>query len=115
MGKNRTRNNRIVVCLDDNEKKQLDEKMESIGIKYRERFARKMLLDGYIINIDMKPISELARLLRKCAANINQSAKRANESGSVYEDDVLKLLAEVNRLKPLVNEAYAEIIRLCNK
>jgi hypothetical protein len=39
-------------------------------------------------------------------------AKRANESGSVYENDVLELLAEVNRLAPLIIEAHQNSVKM---
>ena len=71
-----------------------------------------MALDGYIINIDTKPIAELVRLIHISGLNINQVAKRANETGSVYEKDVLDLLTEFNRLKPLVVEAQKIMARL---
>ena len=109
---NRTRKNGFVVRLDDNELQQVHKKMEILGINNREFLARKLLLDGYIVNIDMKPINELVRLVRISSNNINQMAKRANETGSVYENDVLQLLAEVNNLKPLINEAHRELINL---
>jgi hypothetical protein len=52
-------------------------------------------------------------LTRIISNNINQVSHRANECGGVYEQDVLDLLAEVNRLKPLLAEAYREVISLC--
>jgi len=86
--------------------------MEAVGVKNRDAFVRKMVLDGYIVNIDMAAIIEMVRLVRISSNNINQMAKRANETGSVYENDVLQLLAEVNNLKPLINEAHRELINL---
>jgi len=101
--------------MTDNEKAKLEQKMEALGVTNRESLARKLLLDGYIINIDMNPIVELVRLVRINSNNINQMAKRANETGSVYENDVLGLLAEVNKLKPLINEAHREVLKLSEK
>jgi len=112
MNANRARKNRIVVCMNDSEKQILEKKMETLGVTNREQLARKLLLDGYVINIDMSSITELVRLVRISSNNINQMAKRANETGSVYENDVLVLLAEVNNLKPLINEAHRELIAL---
>ena len=86
--------------------------MQKIGLTNRSTYLRKMALDGYIINIDTKPITELIRLIHISSLNINQVAKRANETGSVYENDVLDLLTEFNRLKPLVVEANKIIARL---
>ena len=113
MSETRKRNKTFLMRLDDSEYETLERKMKAIGMNNRERFARKMLLDGYIINVDLQPIAELVRLTRNIANNINQVARRANECGCVYEDDVLALQAEVNRLKPLLAEAHREAIRLC--
>ena len=93
----------------------IQEKMQMVGIKNRSSYLRKMALDGYIINIDTKPIAELVRLLHISSLNINQVAKRANETGSVYEKDVLDLITEFNRLKPLVVEAHKIVARLDKK
>jgi len=112
MSKNRVRNNRIYFHLDDDEKKLLEQRMKTVGIKNRDGFARKMLLDGYIIQVDTKPTADLVRLIKNATSNINQIAKRANETGSVYENDVLHLLAEVNRLVPLVVEAHRNVVIL---
>ena len=106
MSKNRTRKNRIVFYLDDNEKNKLEQNMESVGIKNRELFIRKLILDGYIVNVDMKPTTELVRLIKNAVTNINQVAKRANETGSAYEQDVLDLRAEIDCIIPLVVEAH---------
>jgi len=113
VNKNRTRNNRIYFHLDDEEKEILEQRMKSVGIKNRDMFARKMILDGYIVNVNLEPISELVRLTRIISQNINQVARNANFSGSIYEHDVLMLYAEVNRLKPLLAEAHREAISLC--
>ena len=109
MSTTRARKNGFVLRLDDSELKQVEERMKSLGIKNREAFARKLLLDGYIVQIDTKPTADLVRLIKNATTNINQIAKRANESGGVYENDVLDLLAKVNRLVPLVVEAHKNV------
>ena len=112
ISKNRVRKNDARLCFSDEEMKIISEKMEKLGIKNRSNYLRKMALDGYIIQIDTKPIAELARLIHISSMNINQVARRANETGSVYENDVLDLLTEFNRLKPLVVEAHKIMARL---
>ena len=70
--KKRVRNNRIYFHLDENEKRELDRRMEAVGVKNRDAFVRKMVLDGYIVNIDMTAVSELVRLLRISSNNIKE-------------------------------------------
>ena len=47
-----------------------------------------MALNGYCINLDLRDVKELVSLLRRCSNNLNQYAKRANEIGSIYQDDI---------------------------
>jgi len=112
MSKKRLRNNRITFYLNDNELNRLKQNIEKVGVKNREAYIRKLTLDGYIIVVDTKPFAELARLVRNATTNINQVARRANESGSVYENDVLDLLREVTSLNKLVAEAHLIAVRL---
>jgi uncharacterized protein YukE len=39
----------------------------------------------------LSAVNELVHLLRICSNNLNQYAKRANETGSIYEADVRDL------------------------
>lgn len=50
-----------------------------------------MALDGYCINLDLQDVKELVSLLRRCSNNLNQYAKRANETGNIYESDIKDL------------------------
>ncbi|MCL1995827.1 MAG: plasmid mobilization relaxosome protein MobC [Defluviitaleaceae bacterium] len=113
--KKRTRKNKIEVSLNDQELQKLKENLKKAGIKNREYYARKMLLDGYIIVIDQKPIDEIARLVRISANNINQVAKRANETGTVYERDVRDLLDQWEKLYPLIAQARNKIVWLTSQ
>ena len=112
MSKKITRKNGFIVRLSDDELSRIQQKMDSLGLKNREAFARKLLLDGYIIQVNMKPTAELVRRITNATTNINQIAKRANETGSVYENDVLGLIAELNRLHPLVVETHKIVAQL---
>ena len=58
----------------------------------------RMAVDGYIIHLDMGDIQEMVRLLRICSNNLNQYAKRANETGSVYAADVEDLRTRLDGL-----------------
>ena len=71
-----------------------------------------MALDGYIVKIDTSPTAGLVRLIRNSTSNINQIAKRANECGCVYENDVRELLAEHKKMIPLAVEAHKNTIAM---
>ena len=44
--RNRTRKNRIILHVDDDELKFIQAKMKMLGIKNREAYLRKMAIDG---------------------------------------------------------------------
>ena len=80
------------------EAEQIRERMAQAGIVNLSAYLRKMAVDGYIIHLDMSDIQEMIRLLRICSNNLNQYARRANETGSVYAADVEDLRARLDSL-----------------
>ena len=73
------------------EVQRIHEKMDELGIRSMGAYLRKMALDGYCINLDLQDVKELVSLLRRCSNNLNQYAKRANETGNIYESDIKDL------------------------
>ena len=81
------RNIRISVRLTEEEHRLLKEKMARIGVTNQEAFLRKMALDGLVIRLDLPELKQMISLLRYTSNNINQIAKRLNESGRAYDTD----------------------------
>ncbi len=64
--------------------------------------ARKMFIDGYIITLDLQEVKGHTAQLQKIGANVNQIAKRINETGRIYADDIdeiKRVMEEVWRLE----------------
>lgn len=76
----------------------LDEKMKEAGINNRGAYIRKMILDGYILKVDFSDVRELVRLLRNATNNLNQVAKRSNETRSIYASDIADLQDNYDKL-----------------
>ena len=91
------------------EVERIHEKMDEIGIKSMGAYLRKMALDGYCINLDLRDVRELVSLLRRCSNNLNQYAKRANETGSIYQDDIKDVQ---ERLDAVWDAAKEMLVRL---
>lgn len=69
-------------------------KMELMGVQNTESYLRKMAIDGYVVQLNMPELKEMVTLLRRCSNNLNQIARRANETGRVYQvdmDDVMQM------------------------
>ena len=74
------------------------EKMAAAGMHNKEAYIRKMILDGYVVRIDFSDVRELSKLLRSATNNLNQVAKRANETRSIYESDIKDLQENYEKL-----------------
>jgi len=84
--------------MTEQENALIAEKMAAVGMKNKEAYLRKMVLDGYIVRIDFSDVRELSRLLRNATNNLNQIAKRANETRSIYESDIKDLQDNYEKL-----------------
>ena len=71
-------------------------------------FIRRMAIKGQTIIFDLKNVGELMKGLRIIGGNINQIAKKANETHSVYADDVESLKLEVETLCRLLSQSLSE-------
>jgi alpha/beta superfamily hydrolase len=88
---NRTRNNRIVFRVSDKERDLIEQKMEFTGIQNREAYLRKMAIDGLVVRLDLSDIKDFVPLLGNISNNINQIAKRTNETNNFYKQDVAEI------------------------
>ena len=65
--------------------------MAQAGTDNFSAYARKMLIDGYIIQVDYTNIKEMTAEIQKIGVNINQIARRVNTMGTVYDADIQEL------------------------
>ena len=105
----RERNQEIHVLLLPEEMERIKQKMDELGIINRSTYVRKMALDGYCINLDLTDMKEMVSLLRRCSNNLNQYAKRANESGSIYAEDIRDLQTRQSEIWEIAKEMLARL------
>lgn len=89
----RTRPIRKEICLNEQELNLIQRKMRQLRTHNFGAYARKILIDGYIIKVDYAEQKKLAAAVSRVASNINQICRRINSTGHVYEDDVAELKA----------------------
>ena len=80
------------------EKAVIEKKMERLGTHNQRAYLRKMAVDGYVVQVDMTDVKELAVLLRNCSNNLNQIARRVNGTGNLYDEDVADLKVKYGEL-----------------
>lgn len=99
---NRKRNVQIIIRVTEEERSLIEEKMRQIPTLNLSAYARKILIDGYIITLDLQEVKGHTAQLQKIGVNINQIAKRINETGRIYADDmneIKRAMEEVWRLE----------------
>ena len=100
----RGRDIRLSVHLSEEEHNALKEKMSRIGITNQEAFIRKMILDGLVVRLELPELKDMISLLRYTSNNINQIAKRLNEKGRIYQDDLEAIQNKQEQLWDKANE-----------
>ena len=107
--KKRKRDVPVLFWVSDAEMEAIQQKMAQFGTKNLSAYLRKMALDGYCIRLDLQDVKALVSLLRICSNNLNQYAKRANETGSIYHADIEDLQ---RRLEEIWTDMREVLVRL---
>ena len=88
---------------------QIRTKMGEAGIRSLSAYGRKMVLDGICVKLDLEDVREMISLLRRCSNNLNQYAKRANETGSIYAADMEDLRVRLDEIWELSRQTLARL------
>ena len=67
------------------------QKMQEVGVRNMGAYLRKMAMDGYCIRLDLSDLKKVLSLMRYASNKLNQYARKANETGSVYLEDIQDL------------------------
>ena len=81
-------------------------------LENKQRFIRKMALDGYCLHLDLKELRRMAYLLQMCSNNLNQYAKAANENGRVYAADMEDLRQRLDELIEIGRQILSRLAEL---
>lgn len=106
---------RIRIWIRPQHRKLIEKKMKQAGIKNMSAYIRKMAIDGYVIRLDTSELSEISRLLRINSNNINQIAKRANETGSIYINDIKELKVQQDEILEALKKVYDGFLSIYDK
>ena len=109
---NRKRDIRLRFRVTPEERTLIEEKMTQVGTSNMEAYLRKMSIDGYILKLDLPELKEMISLLRRTSNNLNQIAKRVNQTGRLYGEDMEDILRKQERLWQAANEILARLSAL---
>jgi len=95
---NRVRNIVLRVPVTAQEREMIELKMQQMGTRCFSIYARKMLIDGYVIKIDYSDIKAMTAELQKIGTNINQITRRVNATGTIYAQDIEDIKGVLNEI-----------------
>ena len=106
------REKQLLIRISDEDKERIQAKMEEAGILNMSAYVRKMALDGICVRLDLADVRQLIVLLQRCSTNLNQYAKRANETGSIYAADIEDLRSRLEEIWELSRQSLAHLANI---
>ena len=109
--KNRERNERIEIRLTEDERTIFEKKMKMAKCKTMSHFIRKCVMESDIYIVDLQPFRELSGVLYKVSNNINQIAKRVNQTGLIYQSDIKDMQDEIENIAKEIWDIHSLLVK----
>jgi uncharacterized glyoxalase superfamily protein PhnB len=108
----RSRNISLSFYVNAEEHDMIKRRMAQAGVKNLRAYILKQAIDGRVIHVELSSVNEMVRLLSNATNNINQVARRVNETGSVYAADVEDLRVQYDGLWTQAREILTKLAAL---
>ena len=105
----RRRKIRLEFYVSEKELRMIQQKMAQIGTNNLSAYLRKIAIDGCIIKLELPELRDMVSLLRRSSNNLNQLARRVNETGRFYASDMEDMLAKQEQLWQAANEIITRL------
>ena len=106
---NRVRKIQLNFRVTEQERRLIEERMQEFGTTNREAYLRKIAIDGMIVKLEVQELKEIVSLMRRTSNNINQIARRLNETGRIYEADITDVQKQQEQLWNMLNRLMTQI------
>ncbi len=94
----RERTHAMTLRLSDDENRILEAKMKATNQPSKSAAIRQLIVESMLYEIDYRELRNIDTQLARIGNNINQIAKRANETRSIYEEDINELKKELKEI-----------------
>lgn len=108
----RKRSKQLKIWVSQEEQEMIRQKMAEFGTKNLGAFVRKMVIDGYIVKLDIPELKEIIRLLSITSNNINQIAKKLNAGGSIYKEDMEEICTKQDEIYKLLRKVLISLSKI---
>ncbi len=105
----RKRNIQIIFWISEQERELIQQKMAQLGTDNMSAYLRKIAIDGYVVRLELPELREMVSLLRRSSNNLNQIAKRVNETGRFYAADMDDMLQKQEHLWQAANDILSRL------
>ena len=105
----RKRNIVIRFRVTPEEREMIESKMAQFGTTNMAAYLRKISIDGYVVRLDLPELREMVSLLRRSSNNLNQIAKRVNETSRIYDADIDCLKANQEKIWSAANGILTQL------
>ena len=94
----RKRDKQLKIWVSQEELDMIHRKMEDFGTHRMGAFVRKLVIDGYVIKLEIPELKDIIRLLDPIGNNLNQMARKLNAGGSIYREDIAEVTAKLDAI-----------------
>ena len=109
---NRSRSLQVKFWVNEEEYELLQKKMEAAGGVNQGAYIRKMILDGYIVNLDIPELKEIIRLLSITSNNVNQMARQLHSTGRIYQQDIGEVEAQLEQNYKMLRKLITKLSKI---
>ena len=109
---NRNRSRQVKFWVSEEEYQLLQKKMEAAGGVNQGAYIRKMILDGYIVNLDIPELKEIVRLLSFTSNNVNQIARQLHSTCSIYQQDICEVEAQLEQNYKMLRKLITKLSKI---
>lgn len=91
------------IRLTDAEYEAIEKKFQNSGMKSRSQFIITMVLQGFLAYVDEEQVCEMTYQMSNVSNNINQIARRVNETGHIYDEDIAEMKEQIQQIRDNTN------------
>ena len=71
-----------------------------------------MILDGYIVNLDIPELKEIIRLLSITSNNVNQMARQLNNNHTIYPQELIEVQTQLDQIYKLLRKVLKGLSKI---
>ena len=108
----RKRDRQLKIWVSQEELDMIHKKMAEFGTSNMGAFVRKMVIDGYIVKLDIPELREILHQLGPIGNNVNQMARKLNAGGSIYREDIAEVNAKLDAVYKLQRRILKKLAKI---